>query len=166
MPNRRFGKLISLRGSLHIEELDEVKDAVEADEAKLKNKIHLPPLSLWFYHKEGTMGVAEALQPQPNLKSLSIYGYGDREWPNWMMVMSSLTKLKNLSLAACRACPCLPPLGRLPFLEELVISEVESVKYIGDEFLGLSSTIVFPKLKRLYFYEMGEWKQWEVKQWK
>ena len=112
-----LGNLISLKESLHIEELDEVKDAVEADEAKLKNKIHLPLLSLWFYHKEGTMGVAEALQPQPNLKSLTIYGYGDREWPNWMMVMSSLTKLKNLSLAACRACPCLPPLGRLPSLK-------------------------------------------------
>ncbi|RVW92010.1 putative disease resistance protein RGA4 [Vitis vinifera] len=89
--------LNNLRGRLHIKVLDKVKDAGEAEKAELKNKIHLQRLDLEFGEEEGTKGVAEALQPHPNLKSLDISYYGDREWPNWMMG-SSLAQLKILNL--------------------------------------------------------------------
>ncbi|XP_010654947.2 putative disease resistance RPP13-like protein 1 [Vitis vinifera] len=153
--------LNNLRGHLFIQGLDEVKDAGEAEKAELKNKVHLQYLTLEVGEKEGTKGVAEALQPHPNLKSLCIFHYGDREWPNWMMG-SSLAQLKTLYLAFCDRCPCLPPLGQLPVLEKLDIWHMRGVKYIGSEFLGSSST-VFPKLKELSISGLDELKQWEIK---
>ncbi|RVW70982.1 putative disease resistance protein RGA3 [Vitis vinifera] len=154
--------LNNLRGDLSIQGLDEVKDAREAEKAELKNKVHLQDLTLGFDREEGTKGVAEALQPHPNLKALHIYYYGDREWPNWMMG-SSLAQLKILNLKFCERCPCLPPLGQLPVLKELGIWKMYSVKYIGSEFLGSSST-VFPKLKELAISGLDELKQWEIKE--
>uniref|UniRef100_F6HXM1 Disease resistance protein RGA3 n=1 Tax=Vitis vinifera TaxID=29760 RepID=F6HXM1_VITVI len=105
--------LNNLRGRLSIQGLDEVKDAGEAEKAELQNRVHLQRLTLEFGGEEGTKGVAEALQPHPNLKFLCIIRYGDREWPNWMMG-SSLAQLKILHLRFCIRCPCLPPLGQLP----------------------------------------------------
>ncbi|RVW18049.1 putative disease resistance protein RGA4 [Vitis vinifera] len=142
-------------------ELDKVKDAGEAEKAELKNKVHLQDLTMKF-GTEGTKGVAEALQPHPNLKFLCICEYGDREWPNWMMG-SSLAQLKTLNLDFCLRCPCLPPLGQLPVLENLWIRNMYGVKYIGSEFLGSSST-VFPKLKELTILGLLELKQWEIKE--
>ncbi|RVW92100.1 putative disease resistance protein RGA4 [Vitis vinifera] len=153
--------LNNLRGGLSIQRLDEVKDAGEAEKAELKNRVHFQYLTLEFGKKEGTKGVAEALQPHPNLKSLDIFNYGDREWPNWMMG-SSLAQLKILEIGNCRRCPCLPLLGQLPVLEKLDIWGMDGVKYIGSEFLGSSST-VFPKLKELNISRMDELKQWEIK---
>ncbi|XP_002268671.2 disease resistance protein RGA2 [Vitis vinifera] len=154
--------LNNLRGRLSIQGLDEVKDAGEAEKAELQNRVHLQRLTLEFGGEEGTKGVAEALQPHPNLKFLCIIRYGDREWPNWMMG-SSLAQLKILHLRFCIRCPCLPPLGQLPVLEELGICFMYGLKYIGSEFLGSSST-VFPKLKGLYIYGLDELKQWEIKE--
>ncbi|KAL6335495.1 hypothetical protein AAG906_029738 [Vitis piasezkii] len=157
-----LGNLNNLRGRLSIEGLDEVKDVGEAEKVELKNKIHFQRLDLEFGGKEGTKGVVEALQPHPNLKSLCIFNYGDREWPNWMMG-SSLAQLKILYLSSCVRCPCLPPLGQLPILEKLGIWGMHGVKYIGSEFLG-SSSIVFPKLKELAISSLDELKQWEIKE--
>ena len=143
MPTRRPEKLEQPKRTSFVEGLEEVKDAGEAEKAELKNKI-LQRLDLEFGRKEGTKGVAEALQPHPNLKSLRIFDYSDREWPNWMMG-SSLAQLKILYLDSCLRCPCLPPLGQPPVLEKLDICSMYGVQYIGSEFLGSSST-VFPKL--------------------
>ncbi|KAL6334764.1 hypothetical protein AAG906_021423 [Vitis piasezkii] len=155
--------LNNLRGELEIRGLRKVEDAKEEQKAELKNKIHIHHLTLVFDLKEGTKGVAEALHPHPNLKSLCIWGYGDIEWHDWMM-RSSLTQLKNLELSHCSGCQCLPPLGELPVLEKLKIKDMESVKHIGGEFLGSSSTIAFPNLKKLTFHNMKEWEKWEIKE--
>ena len=155
--------LNNLRGELEIRGLRKVEDAREVQKAELKNKIHIHHLTLVFDLKEGTKGVAEALHPHPNLKSLCIWGYGDIEWHDWMM-RSSLTQLKNLELSHCSGCRCLPPLGELPILEKLKIKDMESVKHIGGEFLGSSSTIAFPNLKKLTFHNMKEWEKWEIKE--
>ncbi|KAL6335490.1 hypothetical protein AAG906_029733 [Vitis piasezkii] len=163
--------------------MQNVENAREAREANLKNKIHIHHLTLVFDLQEGTnyvvgalrsystnlvlevkegpKSVVEALQPHPNLKSLCIRGYGDTKWAGWMM-RSSLTQLKNLELSYCSGCLCMPPLGQLPVLERLEIKGVERVKHIGGEFLGSSSTIAFPKLKKLTFRNMKEWEKWEV----
>ena len=155
--------LNNLRGELGIRVLWKVQDTREAQKAELKNKIHLQHLTLDFDGKEGTKGVAAALEPHPNLKSLSIQRYGDTEWHGWMM-RSSLTQLKNLALSYCSKCLRMPPLGELPVLEKLEITDMGSVKHIGGEFLGSSSRIAFPKLKKLTFHDMKEWEKWEVKE--
>ncbi|RVW23447.1 hypothetical protein CK203_098901 [Vitis vinifera] len=79
------------------------------------------------------------------------------------MMGSSLAQLKILNLKFCERCPCLPPLGQLPVLEELGIWKMYGVKCIGSEFLGSSST-VFPKLKELAISGLDELKQWEIKE--
>ncbi|PRQ28915.1 putative leucine-rich repeat domain, L domain-containing protein [Rosa chinensis] len=86
--------------------------------------------------------------------------------------MLSLQNLRSLSLDSWDERELLPPLGKLPFLEELSVSYMEKVKTVGDEFLGItgtqtssssssSSSVLFPKLKQLTFHGMWEWKQWE-----
>lgn len=154
--------LDNIRGRLKIRLLGEVENAREEEKAKMKNRIHLHHLTFKFDLK-GTKGVAEALQPHPNLKFLNISSYGGIEWSSWMMRLS-LTQLKNLKLKNCVNCSYMPSLGELPLLEKLTIRGMDSVKYMGGEFLGSSSTISFPKLKTLSSSFMKNWEKWEVKE--
>ncbi|KAK4395137.1 hypothetical protein Sango_1668000 [Sesamum angolense] len=59
----------------------------------------------------------------------------------------------------------LPCLGKLPELEELSVWRLKELKYVGREFLGISSSAVmmmaFPKLKKLSFYDCPRWEKWE-----
>ncbi|RVW79493.1 putative disease resistance protein RGA4 [Vitis vinifera] len=138
--------LKELRGRLEIRGLVNVEDAEKAEKGELKNKKHLHGLTLHFTTgrmQERMKKVAEALQPHPNLKSLSIVEYQVREWPSMSVLASS---------------------GELPLLENLNIQYMWRVKYVGGEFLGSSSAIAFPRLKHLGFSEMQEWEIWEVKE--
>ncbi|KAJ9692799.1 hypothetical protein PVL29_011746 [Vitis rotundifolia] len=159
--------LNSLRGGLVIRGIADVKDAEEAGEAELKNKKHLHHLELEDFGRlvssAASKGVAEALQPHQNLKSLKISRYdAATEFPSWIAA-SSLAQLKKLEIVYCAQITCLPPLGELPLLESLIIEHMKRLKYVGGEFLG-SSTTAFPKLKHLRFNDMEEWEKWEEKE--
>ncbi|XP_034680288.1 putative disease resistance RPP13-like protein 1 [Vitis riparia] len=158
--------LNSLRGGLVISGIVNVKDAEEAGEAELKNKKHLHHLELEVFGglaSAASKGVAEALQPHQNLKSLKISHYhAATEFPSWIAA-SSLAQLKKLEIRHCAQVTYLPPLGELPLLESLIIEHMKRLKYVGGEFLG-SSTTAFPKLKHLRFNDMKEWEKWEVKE--
>ncbi|KAM5574916.1 hypothetical protein ABKV19_014058 [Rosa sericea] len=162
-----LGSLDQLQGTLLIEIKGNLKDtASDAQKARLWNK-KLCILQLLFVHgsaivdKHSHVQVLEALRPHQDLQRLSILCYGGTT-PSWMM---SLQNLRSLSLVWCNGCEFLPPLGRLPFLEQLFVKGMEKVKTVGDEFLGITGTqtssVLFPKLKELSFEEMGEWEQWE-----
>ncbi|XP_034695530.1 putative disease resistance protein RGA3 [Vitis riparia] len=157
--------LNSLRGGLVISGIANVKDAEEAGEAELKNKKHLHHLVLTGFGRlasAASKGVAEALQPHQNLKSLKISYYSAAtEFPSWIAA-SSLPQLKKLEIVGCSLVTCLPPLGELPLLESLRIEDMDRLKYVGGEFLGSLPT-AFPVLKRLIFKHMVEWEKWEVK---
>ncbi|XP_030952818.1 putative disease resistance protein RGA3 isoform X1 [Quercus lobata] len=171
--------LVHLKGSLEIGGLENVTDVQEAENAQLKNKIHLRKLRLHFGEEaENRRGendelVLNALEPHPELESLWIYGYGGTGYPNWVM---SLTILKKLELHWWDNLEQLPPLGKLRFLESLVIEGAKSMKKVGVEFLGIesnrkkdeemgststSSLILFPNLKSLFFYRLEEWEEWD-----
>ncbi|KAJ9692795.1 hypothetical protein PVL29_011742 [Vitis rotundifolia] len=158
--------LNSLRGGLVISGIANVKDAEEAGEAELKNKKHLHQLELEDFGRlapAASKGVAEALQPHQNLKSLKISHYdAATEFPSWIAA-SSLAQLKKLEIVYCAQVTCLPPLGELPLLESLIIEHIKRLKYVGGEFLG-SSTTAFPKLKHLRFNDMEKWEKWEIKE--
>ncbi|XP_050285885.1 putative disease resistance protein At3g14460 isoform X1 [Quercus robur] len=177
-----FKNLVHLKGSLEIGGLENVTDVQEADNAQLKNKIHLRKLRLRFGGRFGRVDnrrgendelVLNALEPHPELESLWIYGYGGTGYPNWLI---SLTILKELELDSCDNLEQLPPLGKLRFLESLSIRASFSVKKVGVEFLGIesnrkkdeemgststSSLILFPNLKFLQFEDMKEWEEWD-----
>ncbi|KAF3958319.1 hypothetical protein CMV_016771 [Castanea mollissima] len=116
--------LVHLKGSLEIGGLRNVTDVQEAENAQLKNKIHLRNLRLKFGGEaENRRGendelVLNALEPHPELESLWISGYGGTGYPNWLM---SLTILKKLELESWDNLEQLPPLGKLRFLESLSI---------------------------------------------
>jgi hypothetical protein len=158
---------------LGISGLGRVREASEARKANLHNKKHLTRLTLCFdlYDEEEEEEeeerrtrdekVLEALQPHPNLEYLTIWGY---RGTNWMT--SSMTNLKHLHLWYCYNWEVLPTLGNLSSLEELRMESMFTVKRVGNELLGYglsssSSTIFFPKLKILQFWEMYEWEEWD-----
>ncbi|KAH9684960.1 hypothetical protein KPL70_013753 [Citrus sinensis] len=177
-------RLESLKNLEHLQvccirRLGDVSDVGEAKLLELDKKKYLSRLRLEFDKKGGGGGrrkneddqlLLEALQPPLNLKELEIHYYGGNTvFPSWM---ASLTNLKSLDLCFCENCEQLPPLGKLPSLEQLFISYMSSVKRVGDEFLGVESDrhdssssssviIAFPKLKSLSIFEMEELEEWD-----
>jgi hypothetical protein len=189
-----------LKGYLSIEGLGNVIDVQEAKNAELKKKIHLRHLELDFdleieenrrvendefvvnalkphpeleieenRRVENDELVVNALEPHPELEMLYIYWYKGTMYPNWI---TYLTKLKRLRLWDCHKLERLPPLGKLPFLESLMIWNANSLKKVGVEFVGIesnnkkdkgstSSLVLFPKLKSLTFNSLFEWEEWD-----
>ncbi|KAJ9182444.1 hypothetical protein P3X46_006439 [Hevea brasiliensis] len=158
-----------LRGHLEISGLEKVVDAGKAIEADLINK-QLRSLDLVFSFgvKEVMENVIEALQPHPNLEALQVYEYGGSIFPSWITL---LTKLKDLRLLSCVNCPQLPPLGKLPSLEKLLIGHFNNLKSVGVELLGVDpatdihgseSFVAFPRLKELTFRFMMKWEDWDT----
>ncbi|KAL5755792.1 hypothetical protein ACOSQ2_020538 [Xanthoceras sorbifolium] len=133
-------------------------DLGEINKAEFKNKTKL-------INEEAL----EDFQPPPNLESLELIGYEGTSRCNWI---ASLTKLRMVYFSGWSGTELLPPLGKLQFLERLLIRYMESVKRVGDEFLGMesdnlsassssSSVTAFPKLQSLEFDNMQDWEEWD-----
>ena len=148
---RKACRLESLKNLEHLQvcgirRLGDVSDVGEAKRLELDKKKYLSYLRLEFDKKkegeetrknEDDQLLLEALRPPLDLKELEIRYYrGNTVFPSWM---ASLTNLKSLHLHRCENCEQLPPLGKLPSLENLYIWHMESVKRVGDEFLGIES---------------------------
>ncbi|XP_050289395.1 putative disease resistance protein RGA3 [Quercus robur] len=183
-----------IQGTLNIYGLKNVVD-FGAIENTLKKKDHLRDLCLFFCtvqeeedgegeeetdeerrrRMENDVALLNALKPPLYLESLKIRYYkGITVYPNWMM--SKLTNLKRLTLYDCPNLERLPPLGKLPLLEELHISYTTNIRKVGDEFLGIGieeeelsessknnnnkDIIISPNLKFLEFVELDEWEEW------
>ncbi|KAG5221985.1 disease resistance protein [Salix suchowensis] len=168
-----------LQGSLDIRWLGDVKDPDEVKKAELKSKINFTGLRLEFGSRTERRiirddEILEALEPPPNIDWLGISDYQGiiQVLPSWF------NKLRVVQLINWGKIENLPLLGKLPFLEELDVREMESVRKVGREFLGMeaaaaaddigigemtpSNTIIaFPRLKSLRFASMREWEEWE-----
>ncbi|KAL9321818.1 hypothetical protein ACSQ67_009871 [Phaseolus vulgaris] len=104
--------------------------------------------------------VLEALQPNENLKRLSVLRYDGTSFPSWFGG-SHLHNLGSITLTESKFCFVLPPFGQLPSLKELSISCFSGIEVIGPEFCGNdSSNIPFRSLEILKFEEMSAWKEW------
>ncbi|KAH9713299.1 hypothetical protein KPL71_020301 [Citrus sinensis] len=181
---KSLNKLKHLEGSLTLRGLGNERDlGDDNDDEKvdLKSKMKLVDLHLRFDSTTKTKDhrvVLECLQPPSSLEKLGIYGYaGDTISPtsDWML---SLAKLRVLTLRFCNKCECLPPLGKLPCLETLVLEGMSSIKRLDNEFLGIAedhqaradqaetaSSIIrdtaFPRLETLEFLDMEKWEEWD-----
>ncbi|XP_044474115.1 putative disease resistance protein RGA3 [Mangifera indica] len=166
-------KYLNLFGELRIKMLGNVPDVKEVKTSPLKNHENLVGLGLDFNkvidgrerRNEEDEALLEILQPSSNLEKLNIRRYrGNTILPNWMM---SLTKLRELALYNCDNCKHLPPLGELPSLEYLDIRFMNSLKSVSNELLRKenddtsSSSVFFPKLKRIKFLWLREWEEWD-----
>ncbi|XP_065865172.1 putative disease resistance RPP13-like protein 1 isoform X2 [Euphorbia lathyris] len=155
-------KLSQLAGKLEIEGLQNVGDVKDGN--LIKEKPELLELYLrWYYYNtvknsniqdEQTL---KSLEPHQNTWSVSISGFGGRQFPYWVgdPIFSKLVKLQLLS---CEHIKLFPPLGRLPSLKELKIRGLSGVEEVGSEFYGDAS--YFPCLESLEIQDMSEWKEW------
>ncbi|PNY07472.1 CC-NBS-LRR resistance protein [Trifolium pratense] len=162
-------KLNHLHGRLHIEGLANVVDPADAAMANLKDKKYLEELHMNFYERreemndsivERNVSVFEALQPNSNLKRLTVEYYNGNSFPNWLKGCH-LPNLVSLKVKSCRLCSHLPALGQLPSLKELYISHCDGIKIIGEEIYDNDSTsIPFMSLEVLKFENMDNWEEW------
>ncbi|KAF9668197.1 hypothetical protein SADUNF_Sadunf15G0104200 [Salix dunnii] len=174
-----LGNLSDLRGTLWIEKLRNVRDMNEALKAEIKKK-HLTGLYLLFNGDETELQVdenalIEALQAPSNLQVLCISEFRGTLLPKWIM---SLTKLRRLDVSHCGSIEVLPPFGRLPYLEKLIIgvkTRKLDVGFLGIETVGngsdgiskkgengeMAAVTAFPKLKELCIWKMEELEEWD-----
>ncbi|KAL9373038.1 hypothetical protein Peur_035282 [Populus x canadensis] len=169
--NLRELKNLNRIGSLVIWNLRGGEEYVsDAAEAQLKNKSRLLCLQLDFNFKRENNILIEVLQPPSNLENLTITRYGGLDLPNWMM---TLTRLQVLTLGLCTNVEVLPPLGRLPNLESLVLRSMK-VRRLDAGFLGIEKAdnasinegeiarvTAFPKLKKLLIMDLKEVEDWD-----
>ncbi|XP_058078561.1 putative disease resistance protein RGA3 [Magnolia sinica] len=159
---------LNLRGSLIIQNLENVMCRADAQEANLKEKPNLQKLhfSWGSWGQDIDLKLAgnveetlEGLQPHPNLKRLKVEGYVGVRFPIWMG-SSLLSNLVEISLFYCRRCEQLPQLGQLPLLKVLVIRGMHAVKSIGNHFYGDNVAEGFPSLEKLRLEDMPNLEEW------
>ncbi|MED6159272.1 hypothetical protein PIB30_040816 [Stylosanthes scabra] len=170
---RELGTLDHLHGSFYIAKLENVKNSGEALEAMMGKKKHINALKLkWLRDGDGDVDDVETerdilvkLQPNQNLKKLSIYGYRGETFPDWLG-LSGYSKMTKLSLNRCMNCHELPSLGQLPSLQHLEISKLDSLEEIDLElfFNKNSGTFQqetpFKSLETMIIKDMSVWREW------
>ncbi|XP_058788534.1 putative disease resistance RPP13-like protein 1 [Vicia villosa] len=167
---KELRKFPNLQGKFTIKNLYNVFDAKEAEDANLKNKEKIEVLELkWGKQCEDSLKVKvvlEMLQPPINLKSLVIDLYGGTSFPNWLG-NSSFSNMVSIGIYNCEYCMALPPLGQLPSLKKLSISNLLLLETMGPEFYCVeevecsnSTFQPFPSLEHMEFHSMPNWKDW------
>ncbi|CAN6697172.1 unnamed protein product [Malus baccata var. baccata] len=162
-----LGGLPNLGGKFSILNLENVVDVMDALRANLKDKTDLNEIELAWGREDADdsmkeRNVLESLQPSVNLVELTIRCYGGTSYPNWLGD-SSFSNIKVMRLSGFSNCWSLPPVGLLPALKELYISNMKCVMSIGAEFYGVNGTCLiqpFRCLEKLRFEEMPEWEEW------
>ncbi|XP_039114622.1 putative disease resistance protein RGA3 [Dioscorea cayenensis subsp. rotundata] len=160
--------MTQLRGHLCISDLQNVISGEEARKAKLHTKELLTSLELvWSAGNRVASSeecipeeVLRCLEPQREIRELSVKGYSGFHFPDWLG-SSSLSSLHTIHLSNCKNCKFLPPLGQLPFLRYLDIGGMDSVTHIGKEFLGVKG---FPSLIELVIEDMPCLEEWAIAQ--
>ncbi|KAK7401325.1 hypothetical protein VNO78_12716 [Psophocarpus tetragonolobus] len=167
---KELRNLNHLGGTISLLKLENVTDSADAVEANMKDKKHLQGLVLNWGDKFGRCNenedsikerrVLQALQPNANLKNLTVLRYDGTCFPSWFGG-SHLPNLVSITLSESKFCYILPPFGQLPSLKELSISCFYGIEVIGPEFCGNDySNIPFKSLEILKFEEMSAWKEW------
>ncbi|KAK9910983.1 hypothetical protein M0R45_034914 [Rubus argutus] len=159
-------KLQNLHGTIHISGLVHVSSLVAyiLTDKKFLNELVL----FWGDRHVGEERTAlqerevlEKFQPHLNLERLTIDGYGGKLFPGWSRYYSS-SAIVCLKLYNCVNCISLPPLGQLPSLRELHISQLSGVASIGSEFYYGDNCVnkPFRSLRSLRIEFMSGWQEW------
>ncbi|XP_022765941.1 putative disease resistance protein RGA1, partial [Durio zibethinus] len=175
---------LNLRGELKIKHLENVTYVPRGSEGYFRDQSfsgyleHMQLHTLGLFWGDGDAGkfnqntsrqtrqsaavserLMESLQPNHNIRSLSINGYSRRQFPLWMS-SDAISNLTELKLVNCKSCQTLPKLGQLPFLKCLNIQGMDNVVKIDDEFSG-GGMRPFPSLNELTFRDFPELRTWE-----
>lgn len=155
---------MQLRGTLLIENLQNVVNAREAFDARLKGKKYLHELEFrWTsttHDVESETKVLDMLEPHENVRRLKIQSFGGDKLPDWLG-SSWLSSMVLLHIADCGNCLSLPSLGQLPSLKELYITNMTSLQKLGPEFYG-NEIKPFRHLEIVKFVELPNWEEWST----
>ncbi|XP_054815316.1 putative disease resistance RPP13-like protein 1 [Prosopis cineraria] len=164
---KELGALYHLGGTLTISNMKSIDDPTNIKDAKLKEK-HMDELNLIWgsvqSHEESQRQecVLEALEPNSNIKKLTVTRFSGTVFPNWFDGLH-LPSLVSLSLSSCSYCLNLPPLGQLPSLQKLEIQGFHGIRVIDQDFYGNGSSVPpFHCLSYLKFSWMREWEEWNI----
>ncbi|KAL6317160.1 hypothetical protein AAG906_029912 [Vitis piasezkii] len=135
----RLREFPEIRGILKISNMENVVCVKDALQANMKDKRYLDELSLnWDEMISNDVIQSGAIDDIPN-------NYPGVTFPNWLGDPSFLN-LGSLELSGCENCSTLPPLGQLPCLEHLEISNMKGVVRVG------SRHGEFPRLQKLFMW--------------
>jgi len=145
---------LKLEGKLSIEGIENVSSLSDVREANLMGKKDLRELCLsWSNsgktktHANNAIEVLHLLQPHSNLKCLRILHYEGLYFPSWIEIHNCLVYLE---LRSCENCVQLPPFGKLPFLKQLSLSNMDKLRYVDvDESQDGVGVRVFPSLEKV-----------------
>ncbi|XP_078158321.1 putative disease resistance protein RGA3 [Carex rostrata] len=170
-----LNNLNNLHGQLHLYNLREIKHAVDARQANLIAKQNLDDLALcWGMPKNydnipesnapkvmhcDPFEVLDALKPCNNLKVLKIKDYRGKNFPVWMIEYQMLENLIELYIIGCRECTRIPPVEKLPFLQNIKLKHLDNLRILCTEG-GEDARIAFPSLKTMVLSEMPELCSW------
>ncbi|TVT98968.1 hypothetical protein EJB05_55687, partial [Eragrostis curvula] len=160
-------KSLSSLTSLQIVEIERIQQRARAKNAELSMKSQLKQLELCCSTRKANLveeeedrrlnDILSDLQPPKCLEYLKIVGYNGQSFPYWIM---DLPKLKQLFIADCNFCECLPALGQLPELKLLRVSGCSKLRTIKTGRTG-PRQVLFPKLEQLHVNDMRSMESWK-----
>ncbi|VAI70893.1 unnamed protein product [Triticum turgidum subsp. durum] len=157
--------------TLQVGDLGRVQNLAEVEELQLSKRRQLRSLIV-SGHGYGTgtelaqelvpqEAVLEKLQPPRTLERFELLGCTISTFPSWMTdIASFLPNLAHLELRHLETCGCLPPLGQLPKLHMLVISDMPHIKEVNQEFSGGARP--FQKLRNIVIENMPNLEKWHT----
>ncbi|XP_078158360.1 disease resistance protein RGA2-like [Carex rostrata] len=178
---RELNNLNNLHGQLHLYNLRVIKHAEDARQANLIAKQNLDDLALcWGMPKNyenipesnapeemlcDPFEVLDALKPCTKLKVLKIKEYRGDEFPIWMIEYHILENLIELNIIECRECTRIPPVEKLPFLQNMELKHLDNLRNLCNSVFtsaegGEDAWVTFPSLKKLILSEMPELCSW------
>nr|TKW39288.1 hypothetical protein SEVIR_1G168800v2 [Setaria viridis] len=161
---------------LHVSGLDKVNSTEEAAKVMLDQKEKLSAVTFsWSPRPEDLLKfgssssdscdpskaeqILDKLQPHPNSCKLKIQGYPGSRSPCWLESLE-LINLTFLCLCDCKVLQRLPPIGQLPSLQYLYISNMESVDRVDSSFYGSDKPHGLRSLKVLEIEDMPRCTGW------
>ncbi|OEL29623.1 hypothetical protein BAE44_0009358, partial [Dichanthelium oligosanthes] len=150
---------------LEITDLRNVKHPEDAERAKLRDNPDLRQLILnWNRNcadrteNKRDAEVLKNLVPPRTLERFGLRDYTSRNFPNWMLDISSyLPYLTSITLSFL-LCDAIPPFGRLPNLRLLSMVMNPNIRKIGKEFYGEEGTC--EKLRVIQLNSLGNLEEW------
>jgi Leucine-rich repeat (LRR) protein len=166
----KLGDLNLSDSTLQVGGLGRVQNLVEVEELQLWKRRQLHSLKVNWVYGIGSLteeelvpqeAVLEKLQPPMKLERFELWCFTISTFPSWMTdIASFLPNLAHLELRYLETCDCLPPLGQLPKLHSLVISDIASVKEVDQRFSGGARP--FEKLRNLVIENMQNLEKWHT----
>jgi hypothetical protein len=111
--------------------------------------------------------VLESLAPHPQgeLKQLEVHGYGGLAIPQWMKDPRIFMRLRKLEISNCPRCVDLPVVQLLPCLEDLSLSNMDSLttlcRNVDVEAAGHNTPLqIFPVLKTMRLMHLPKLERW------